>query len=341
MSLMNQQVLFLKHPIGAPKLDDFDLVEKPVPDLQDGEVLVKTLYFSLDPYMRGRMSDAKSYAQGFPLGEVMGGGAVCVVEESKNPTLKVGEVVMTFTGWQTYAVLKNAEIPMLQKLPKDIQPSLFLGALGMPGFTAYYGLLHIGEPKAGETVVVAAATGPVGSMVGQLAKARGCHVVGIAGGQEKCRFATHELGFDGCVDHKSDSFEEDLKKACPKGIDVYFENVGGHVFKAIFPLLNNFARVPICGMIASYNATSQADDPSYNLGSAILRVILVKRMRFQGFIISEHYDHYNTFLAEVVPLVQSGKIKFKEDVVKGIENSPQAFIGLLEGKNFGKLLIEI
>lgn len=339
MSIVSKQMLLVNYPVGKPKLDDFKLVETPLPEIKNGEALIKTIYFSLDPYMRGRMSQANSYAEGYKLGEVMYGGAVCVVEQSKNPLLNVGDLVSTFTGWQTHAVLNDAAIKMTQKPPKEIKPSLSLGALGMPGFTAYHGLMKIGEPKAGETVVVAAATGPVGSMVGQLAKLKGCRVVGIAGGSEKCAYAVSELGFDVCLDHKSATFKDDLKNACPKGIDIYFENVGGMVFDAVRPLLNIFARVPLCGFISAYNQINNLKETGFS--TSILLEILIKRMRVQGFIISDHFNHINEFLNEVAPMVLSGKIKFKEDFVKGIENAPAAFIGMLEGKNFGKLIIEI
>ncbi len=335
MSLINQQIVLAKRPHGAPQPDNFKLIETPVPELKEGEVLLKTKYFSLDPYMRGRMNEGPSYAPCFNIGEVLSGGAVCTIEASKNPSFKVGESVLSYTGWQTYAVSKGD----INKIPDTVKSSYFLGVLGMPGFTAYYGLTTIGQPKAGETVVVAAATGPVGSMVGQLAKLKGCRVVGIAGGADKCTFATQELGFDACVDHKSATFKDDLKKACSSGIDVYYENVGGPVFMAVLPLLNTFSRIPLCGLIAHYNNAGLPQGP--DLTPLIAGTFLKNRVKYQGFIISDHYDQIEDFLKEMIPLVLSGKVKVKEDIVKGIENAPQAFIGLLEGKNFGKLIVEV
>lgn len=368
MVLMNKQVILVKRPNGIPHLTDFKIIETAVPDLNDGEVLLKTIYFSLDPYMRGRMNSSKgSYIECFKLGVPLDGAAICVVEQSRNEQLKPGDVVLTDTGWQTYAVSKrkvsemaNLKIDALAKLPDAVKPSLFLGALGMPGLTAHYGLLEIGQPKPGETVVVAAATGPVGSMVGQIAKIKGCRVVGIAGGDKKCQYAVREFGFDACINYKSKTFQQDLKQACPNKIDVYFENVGGKVFKVVLGLLNNFARVPVCGIITYYNDGSTLQEPGLKLSTVfgklqalfrmffhldqtplILSSILGKRLKFQGFIVSDHFDQFTNFLNETLPLIQSGKIKIKEDIVKGIENSPEAFIGLLQGKNFGKLIIEI
>jgi NADPH-dependent curcumin reductase len=346
MSLMNQQITLVKRPVGMPQLSDFELVETTVPDLQEGEVLLKTLCFSLDPYMRGRMNEGASYAENFKLGEALSGAAICVVESSRNPSLKVGEIINTYTGWQTYPVFKGVIVEhglpwgnAVKRISHDVRPSYFLGALGMPGFTAHHGLIQIGEPKPGETVVVSAATGAVGTMVGQLAKAMGCYVVGIAGGPEKCSFAVKELGFDACVDHKSPTLKEDLKSSCPKGIDIYFENVGGPVFWAVHPLLNLHSRVPLCGAIAWYNMTSLPEGP--DLSPRIISSAIGKRTKYQGFIISDHNAQYDAFVEETMPLIESGKIKVKEDLVQGIENAPQAFIGLLQGKNFGKLVIEV
>jgi len=348
MSIVTNQVTLVSYPQGAPVSTDFKIIETPVPDIKDGEVLLKTLAFTLDPYMRGRMNPTRdSYVPAFALNESLQGASICVVEQSKNPDLKVGDVVLTSTGWQTYAVIKpivlNEGMPWgpehVRIIPEGVKASLFLGILGMPGATAYHGLMKIGEPKEGETVVVSAATGAVGSLVGQLAKLKGCRVVGIAGGPEKCAFAVKELSFDACVDHKSPNMAEDLKIACPKGVDVYFENVGGAVLKAVLPLLNPFARVPLCGAIAWYNTPGLPAGPDFT--PLIILSGIGKRIKYQGFIVSDHMDEYNEFLNEVLPLIQAGKIKPKEDVVKGIENAPEAFIGLLQGKNFGKLVIEI
>ena len=368
MTLMNQQIILVTRPEGSPKLSDFSLIESPVPDLKDGEVLLKTKYFSLDPYMRGRMNVSDSYIDPYKLGESLEGYSICTVERSNNPDLSEGDVVLTSTGWQKYAVSKfellsrgmPGNINSVKKISSSVNPSFYLGALGMPGFTGYYGLNKIGQPKDGETVVVAAATGPVGSMVGQLAKLKGCRVVGIAGGPDKCRFAMQDLGFDACIDHKSKKMAEELKQACPKGIDVYYENVGGPVFSAVLPLLNPFARVPVCGVVYWYNDAATLREPGFGLNQflpkmsafshmllhidqtpMILGSIIAKRLKFQGFIISDHYDEYDNFIKEVLPLIEFGKIKVKEDIVKGIEKAPEAFIGLLQGKNLGKLLIEI
>ncbi len=367
MSLINQQIHLIKRPAGEVKPSDFKLVEAPVPALKKGEVLLKTEYFSLDPYMRNRMNDLKSYAEAFKLNEVLTGHSICRVEESNSPDLKAGDMVLASTGWQKYAVIKPTlsetmgfDERTVTKLDPAVKPSLYLGTLGMPGFTAYHGLLEIGQPQAGETVVVAAATGPVGSMVGQLAKAKGCHVVGIAGGPEKCRYAIEHFGFDACIDHTSKTMAKDLKQACPKGIDIYYENVGGTIFKAVLPLLNAFARVPVCGAIQWYNDAATLAEKSFSFDQILPRIaaffrtffhldqtpliwfnLIGKRLKLQGFIISDHYKGYGKFLKETIPLVHSGKIKVKEDIVKGIENAPQAIAGLLRGKNFGKLVIEV
>lgn len=367
MTLMNQKIVLVKRPAGEVRPSDFQLVETAVPELQEGEVLFKTKYFSLDPYMRARMNEFISYSEPFQLGEVVYGAAICTVEASKNPDFKVGDIVLTMSGWQKYAVFKpqiTKNIPEVingvLKLPPDVKHSLFLGILGMPGLTAFYGLYDIGQPKAGETVVVAAATGPVGSMVGQLAKAKGCHVVGVAGGAEKCLYAVEKLGFDVCIDHKSKSFAKELATACPKGCDIYFELVGGNVFKTVFPLLNLHARVPVCGAIAWYNDAATLREKRTTLRnvfskiSAFFRLFfhldrtplfffttLGRRIKFQGFIIQDNFDDYERFVKEAIPLVQSGKIKYKEDIVHGIENAPDTFIKLIKGQNFGKTIIEI
>ena len=368
MSLTNKRVVLINRPSGALKPEDFNLIETPVPALQEGEVLLRTLYFSLDPYMRSRMNTLKnSYVESFQLGVTLDGAAVCRVEDSRHDTLKIGDVVLTNTGWQTLIVCKPevcAGMPMSQyavmKVSAEVKPSLYLGALGMPGLTAHYGLMAIGKPQPGETVVVSAATGAVGAMVGQLAKIYGCRVVGVAGGTEKCQYAVRELGYDACVDYKLKSFSHDLKNACTKGIDVYYENVGGAVFKAVLPRMNNFARMPVCGAITYYNDGATLQEPGFKLTSLfakmkafyrlffhfdqtplIIATILGKRLNVQGFIISDHFDEYHSFLEETIPLIQSQKIIAREDIVKGIENSPAAFIKLLAGKNFGKLVIEI
>jgi NADPH-dependent curcumin reductase len=334
----NRRFVLQQRPHGAPDDSTFRLIEEPVPQPQDGQVLLRTLFLSLDPYMRGRISDGPSYAAPVAIGDTMVGGTVSRVEESLNPNFPVGQLVLSYSGWQDYALSDGSG---LNKLGGDVaQSSRALGVLGMPGFTAYMGLLDIGQPKAGETVVVAAASGAVGSVVGQIAKIKGARAVGIAGGVDKCRYVVEELGFDACIDHRAPDFARKLADACPDGIDVYFENVGGAVFDAVLPLLNTKARIPVCGLIANYNATSLPPGPDRL--SLLERTILTKRIRMQGFIIFDDYGHrYGEFFSEMSKWLQNGKIKFREDIVDGLENAPQAFRGLLEGKNFGKLVIRV
>jgi NADPH-dependent curcumin reductase CurA len=324
--------------VGAPTPGDFRLEIVPVPELQEGQALLRTLFLSLDPYMRGRMSDAPSYATPVALGGVMVGGTVAQVVASRRADLTVGALVVAYGGWQDYAISDGAGLVRLD--PAMAQPSLALGVLGMPGFTAYMGLLDIGQPKPGETVVVAAASGAVGSVVGQIARLRGCRAVGIAGGTEKCRFVVEQLGFDACVDHRAPELRARLSEACPGGIDVYFENVGGAVFDAVLPLLNARARIPVCGLISQYNATGLPPGPDRL--ALLARTLLVKRIRMQGFIIFDDYgSRYGEFHAAMQTWVQEGRIRYREDVVQGLENAPQAFIGLLEGRTFGKLVVRV
>ncbi|MGG7607322.1 NADP-dependent oxidoreductase [Massilia sp. BKSP1R2A-1] len=335
---VNRSIVLQQRPRGAPDADTFRLTEGPVPVPQEGQVLLRTLMLSLDPYMRGRISDAKSYAAPVAIGAVMVGGTVARVEASRHPDFQAGQLVLSYSGWQDYALSDGAG---LNKLGDDVQlASRALGVLGMPGFTAYMGLLDIGQPQAGETVVVAAASGAVGSLVGQIAKRKGARAVGIAGGADKCRYVVEELGFDACIDHRAPDFAQQLAAACPEGIDVYFENVGGAVFDAVLPLLNTKARVPVCGLIADYNATALPPGPD-RLG-LLARTILTKRIKMQGFIIFDDYgQRYGEFFAQMSEWLQDGKIKFREDIVDGLENAPQAFSGLLEGKNFGKLVVRV
>ncbi|MFA0109297.1 NADP-dependent oxidoreductase [Vibrio breoganii] len=337
MTTINRQLVLASRPVGAPTSGNFRLNTADLPIIKEGEVLLRSVYLSLDPYMRGRMSDAKSYADPVAIGEVMVGGTVCQVTESKNSDFAVGEWVLAYTGWQDYGVSNGEGLIKLGMNPEH--PSYALGVMGMPGFTAYMGLLDIGQPKAGETVVVAAATGAVGSMVGQIAKIKGCRVVGIAGGEEKCRFAVDTLGFDACIDHKADDLAEQLTNACSDGIDVYFENVGGKVFDAVMPLLNTSARIPLCGLISQYNATSLPEGPDRM--SMLMGQLLVKRIKMQGFIIFDDYGHrYPEFAQQMMTWLSEGKITYKEHLVEGLENAPESFIGLLEGKNFGKLVVQ-
>jgi NADPH-dependent curcumin reductase len=328
----NRQILLKSRPEGRPGLSNFELAERPAHEPGDGEVLMRIRYLSLDPYMRGRMSAAKSYAKPAEVGQPMVGGTVGDVIASRNPKFAVGDVVLGFGGWQEYALSNGAGLRKLDPAAAPI--STALGVLGMPGMTAYVGLLEIGKPQPGETIVVAAASGAVGSVVGQIAKIKGARAVGIAGGADKCRFVTDTLGFDACVDHRASDFAAALAAACPSGIDVYFENVGGAVQQTVWPLLNDFARVPVCGLIAQYNATTPLPGPD-------MFSVLRKRLTLRGFIVSDFAARQPDFLREASEWVRSGRLKYREDVVEGLENAPSAFLGLLDGKNFGKLLVKV
>ncbi len=335
---INRRIVLASRPVGAPKPSDFRLEENALAEPAAGQLLLRTLYLSLDPYMRGRMSDAPSYAAPVALGEVMVGGTVSRVETSRHPDFKPGDLVLGYTGWQSHALSDGQGLTKLD--PAMAQPSLALGVLGMPGFTATMGLLDIGQPKAGETVVVGAASGAVGSVVGQIAKLKGCRVVGIAGGADKCRYVAGELGFDESVDHRAADFAQHLASACPNGIDVYFESVGGAVFDAVLPLLNAKARIPVCGLIAHYNDTALPPGPDRL--RLLTRTLLTKRIKMQGFIIFDDYaDRYGEFAAQMGAWLKEGRIKYREDVVDGLENAPQALIGLLEGQNFGKRVVRV
>ena len=335
---INRQMLLASRPFGAPVSENFNLVTSEKPTPKTDEVLLRTVFLSLDPYMRGRMNDAESYAEPVGINEVMVGGSVCRVEESNHADYKKGDWVVAFGGWQDYSVINGSELLKLDN--NMVNPSHALGVLGMPGLTAYMGLLDIGQPKAGETVVVAAATGAVGSLVGQIAKLKGCKVIGIAGGDTKCKYAVDTLGFDACLDHYSDDLAEQLATACSSGIDVYFENVGGKVFDAVMPLLNSSARIPLCGLISQYNATELPSGPDRL--SLLMGTLLIKRIKMQGFIVFDDYGHrYNEFSEQMAKWLIAGDIKYKEQVVEGLENSVNAFIGLLKGDNFGKLVVRV
>jgi NADPH-dependent curcumin reductase CurA len=333
----NRRITLARRPKGAPVPEDFRFEDAPLPQPAEGEVLKRTLWASIDPYMRGRMNEGPSYATPVAIGGVMGGGTVGRVVDSRHPDYAPGDLVLGYGGWQDYTVEPGESLVKLD--PAMQRPSYALGVLGMPGYTAWHGLMEIGQPKAGETVVVSAASGAVGAVVGQLAKQAGCRTVGVAGGPEKCRFVTGELGLDACVDHRDADFAERLAAACPEGIDVYFENVGGKVLDAVLPLLNRAARVPVCGLIAQYNMDGlpQGRDNAPRLLAAILR----SRLKFQGYIISDHWDGFADFVRRMTPLVGQGQIKTREDVVDGLENIIPAFIGLLEGRNFGKLVVRV
>ncbi|TWD42518.1 hypothetical protein FB440_102252 [Vibrio crassostreae] len=333
----NRRIVLASRPVGAPTQDNFRLESAAAPSIKDGEMLLRSVYLSLDPYMRGRMSDAKSYADPVAIDDVMVGATVCQVEASNNADFEVGEWVLAYTGWQDYGVSNGEGLIKLGKEPSH--PSYALGTMGMPGFTAYMGLLDIGQPKEGDTLVVAAATGPVGATVGQIGKLKGCRVIGVAGGQEKCQYAKEVLGFDECIDHKADDFAEQLAKACDNGIDVYFENVGGKVFDAVMPLLNTGARIPVCGLISQYNATSLPEGPDRM--SSLMGTLLVKRIKMQGFIIFDDYAHrYNEFATQMTEWLSQGQMHYREHLIEGLDEAPQAFMGLLEGQNFGKLVIK-
>lgn len=328
----NRQVLLKRRPNGMPVPGDFDIVDAPLPEPRDGEVLLHGVYLSLDPYMRGRISGQRSYARPVEIGEVIEGRVVGQVVRSNHAGFREGDYAMGGYGWQLYSAVPGNGLLKLD--PAEAPISAALGILGMPGMTAYIGLADIGQPKAGETVVISAASGAVGAVAGQLAKRQGARVIGIAGGADKCRYVKDELGFNAALDHRNPDLGAALDQACPKGVDVYFENVGGAVQAAVFPRLNDFGRMIMCGMISEYNDTTPRSGP--NLMSAVR-----KRLRIQGFIVSDQWQRYGEFRAMAAPLVKSGQLKFREDIVEGLDNAPNAFIGLLQGKNFGKLLIRL
>jgi NADPH-dependent curcumin reductase CurA len=334
----NRQLVLALRPKGAPTKDTLQLVEGAIPTAGAGQMLLRTEYLSLDPYMRGRMSDAPSYAAPVGINEVMVGGTVATVVTSDIDGFAPGDWVLSFSGWQDYAVSDGTGVTNLGKSPA--QPSWALGIMGMPGFTAWAGLTQIGTPKSGETIAVAAATGPVGATVGQIGKILGCRVIGIAGGPEKCAYAVNELGFNACIDHKAPDFAEQLAKASPDGIDVYFENVGGKVLDGVIPLLNPNARVPVCGLVSQYNATKLPDGPDRM--NWLMGQILRKKIKMQGFIIFDDFAHlYPEFAKEMMAWIAAGKIKYREEMIEGLENAPEAFIGLLNGDNFGKRVIRV
>ena len=338
MAAVNKQWHLVSRPTGEPSASNFKLVEAPVPELQDGQVLVRNHFMSLDPYMRGRMNDGKSYAQPQPLNAVMQGGTVGEVVASKAAALQPGDKVVGPGGWQHYTLVDAPQVALWRKVDASRVPlSAYLGAVGMPGVTAWVGLMTIIEPKAGETVVVSAASGAVGSVVGQLAKSLGCRVVGLAGGPNKCKAVVDEFGFDACIDYRQHpdlkSLSGALKEACPQGIDGYFENVGGLILDAVLLRANAFSRVAMCGMIAGYNG-----EP---IPLQAPQLILINRMKVQGFIVSEHMKHWPQALQELGAAVASGKLKYRETVAAGIETAPEAFIGLLKGRNFGKQLVKL
>ena len=336
MSQSAKRVVLVSRPHGEPKISDFRIEDVPVPTPGEGQVLLRTIWLSLDPYMRGRMSDGPSYAAPVPIGGVMEAGTVNEVVASNNPNFSGGDIVLARAGWQTHALSDGKGLAKID--PKLAPISTAIGVLGMPGMTAYTGLLDIGKPQAGETVVVAAASGAVGSAVGQIAKIKGARAVGIAGGKDKCEHVKKDLGFEECIDHRDPDLAAKLKEACPKGIDVYFENVGGAVFEAVFPLLNPFARVPVCGLIAHYNDI-EAKPPKW--AAAMMRQVLTKRLTIRGFIVSDFAARHGDFLRDMSTWVREGKVKYKEFVTEGLDSAPEAFMGLLKGVNFGKQLVRV
>jgi NADPH-dependent curcumin reductase len=334
--MQNRRIVLARRPDGPAAPEDFRLETMPAPEPGPGQLLLRTRWLSLDPYMRGRMSAGPSYAAPVEVGDVMVGGTVCEVLESRAEGFSSGDLVASYSGWQELSVAEAAQVTRLD--PSMARPSYALGVLGMPGFTAYYGLLEIGQPRAGETVAVAAATGAVGSVVGQIARIKGCRVVGIAGGAEKCRHATGVLGFDACVDHRAADFPERLAAACPAGIDVYFENVGGKVLEAVLPLLRDNARIPLCGVISSYNVTGADGGLS---GSQLLRALLIRRVKLQGFLIGDHFGQMDAFRLDMTAWLASGEVRYAEHVVHGLEAAPAAFLGMLKGENLGKTVVDL
>ena len=331
-SAMNRRVLLRRRPVGTPRPDDFEVSESPIPSPHPGEILCRTLYLSIDPYMRGRMNEGRSYARSVELGQVMVGGTVSQVVESRHPGFASGDFVVGYDGWQAYAVSTGAGVRKLDPVQAPI--STALGVLGMPGMTAYVGLLDIGQPAPGETVLVSAAAGAVGSVVGQIARIKGCHVVGIAGSKAKCDYAVSELGFDHCVDYRAQELLPALQAGCPGGVDIYFDNVGGAALAAVLTLINRNARIPLCGLIAQYNAIELPSGPN-------LLPVLVSRALIKGFIVSDHGDRLAAFLGDCTRWLREGRLKYREDVVDGLEAAPAALIGVLEGRNFGKMLVSV
>ncbi len=332
MAAKNTQVLLANRPTGWVKESDFRIVETEIPAPGDGQVLIKNRFLSLDPYMRGRMNDQRSYAAKVELGQVMTGETVGEVIDSRNAKFHKGDMVAARAGWQQYALSDGGD---LRKVDAELVPiSTYLGVVGMPGVTAWIGINDIGQPKAGETVVVSAASGAVGSVAGQLAKTKDCRVVGIAGGQEKCDFVVKELGFDACIDHRAGNLQQALAAATPKGIDVYFENVGGPILDAVLARCNPFARIPLCGMVSQYNAVER-----YGVQNLMMAVGM--RIKLQGFIVSDHLARWPEALKELTRGVRDGRIKYRETVTEGLQNAPRAFIGLLKGENFGKQLVKL
>jgi len=333
----NRRIVLAARPKGLPSPANFRIEETAIPEPGDGQILLRILYLSLDPYMRGRMDDAESYALPVELGGVMEGGTVAKVVESRHPGFSPGEIVLSHSGWQSWAISDGTGLRKLD--PAAAPVSTALGVLGMPGFTAYAGLLSIGQPKPGETVVVAAASGPVGSAVGQIARIKGARAVGILGGPGKLAFVRDELEFDAVIDHRAEDFEAQLKQACPAGVDIYFENVGGRVWDAVLPLLNDHARIPVCGLISQYNQSGPFPGPDRL--PLVMRKILTKSLTVRGFIQREFVDQRPAFYAQMAAWIAAGRVRYREDIVDGLDKAPEAFIGMLQGHNFGKLVVRV
>lgn len=329
---LNQQILLKSRPVGEPKEIDFAIVETPIPEPGEGEILARTIYLSLDPYMRGRISAAKSYAASVELNSVIVGGTVSQVIQSNHPQFAEGDFVLGYDGWQTYGISKGETLRKLD--PSQAPISYALGVLGMPGMTAYFALLEVGQPKAGETVVVSAASGAVGSVAGQIAKIQGCRVVGIAGSDEKCDFVVKELGFDACINRKTQDVYSALQETCPNGIDVYFDNTAGSILEAVLQQINLGARIALVGLISEYNEVNPPAGPN-------LTPLLINRALIKGFLVLDYQHRQDEFLNDVSHWLQSERLKYKEEVVVGLENAPRAFIGLLRGENFGKLIVKV
>jgi NADPH-dependent curcumin reductase CurA len=335
--LRNRRIVLAARPKGEPKDEDFRLEEVDLPVPGEGQALLRTIYLSLDPYMRGRMNAGPSYVAALEIGDLMEGRTVSEVVEARTPVLHPGDVVAAHGGWQQYSV---EDARTIRKLDPSVAPvSANLGVLGMPGLTAYTGLMNIGQPKAGETLVVAGAAGAVGSVVGQIAKIAGCRVVGVAGSPEKCEFVTRELGFDACVSHRDDAFEEELRQACPNGVDIYFENVGGRVLRAVLPLMNLFGRVPVCGLISQYNMSMPPR--GVDRVPMLMTTVLTRRLTLRGFIVGDFAAQRDEFRLRMSAWLREGRVRYREDVVDGLENAVAAFQGLFRGSNLGKLLVRV
>ena len=337
--ITNRRVVLSAHPVGFPQDTDFELIEDPIPEPNDGELLLRTLYLSLDPYMRGRISKARSYAAGVEVGQTMVGGTVSVVETSRDRKYQSGDIVLSYSGWQEYELSNGQGLHKLDPVhgPKPI--STALGVMGMPGLTAYVGLLDIGQPQSGETVVVSSAAGAVGSVVGQIAQLHDCKTVGIAGTAEKCRYTVEEFGFQTCLNYNDDNFDNQLKEACPDGIDIYFENVGGKVFDAAYNLMNDGGRIPVCGMISRYNDTGLPEGP--DTLPRLMRAILTRRLLVKGYIVTDHGDRLSAFLSDMSGWLKSGHVRYREDITDGLDNAVAAFQGLLRGENSGKAIVKV